>query len=431
MIKRYTRPAMGGIWEDRNRFAIWLEIEVLACEAQAELGAIPREAAAAIRERAKFDVARIDEIEQEVKHDVIAFLTNVGEHVGPESRFIHLGMTSSDVLDTALAVQMKQSGELLMDGLRRLGEVLGRRAREFKTTLMIGRTHGVHAEPTTFGLKLALWYDENRRNIERLRGAIGRISVGQVSGAVGTFEHLSPRVEEYVCAKLGLSPAPVSTQILQRDRHAEFMTTLAVIGSSLEKFATEIRHLQKTEVLEAEEYFSKGQKGSSAMPHKRNPITCERIAGLSRVLRGNAVAALENVALWHERDITHSSVERVIIPDSCILLDYMLALMTDVIDRLLVYPEAMLENIRRTHGLTFSQSILLALTTAGMRREDAYRIVQAAAMQAWETQQNLLDLLKASPEVTAVLPAAELEKHFDLTKSLRHVDHIFRRAGLA
>ncbi|MBP1654653.1 MAG: purB, partial [Bacteroidetes bacterium] len=325
MIKRYTRPAMGGIWDDRNRFAVWLEIEILACEAQAELGVIPRDAVARIRERAKFDVARIDEIEREVKHDVIAFLTNVGEYVGPESRFIHLGMTSSDILDTSLAVQMKQSGELLMDGLRRLGDVLGRRAREFKTTLMIGRTHGVHAEPTTFGLKLALWYDENRRNIERLRGAIGRIAVGQISGAVGTFEHLDPRVEEYVCGKLGLEPAPVSTQILQRDRHAEFMATLAVIGSSLEKFATEIRHLQKTEVLEAEEYFSKGQKGSSAMPHKRNPITCERIAGLSRVLRGNALAAMENVALWHERDITHSSVERVIIPDSCILLDYMLA----------------------------------------------------------------------------------------------------------
>jgi adenylosuccinate lyase len=296
---------------------------------------------------------------------------------------------------------------------------------------MIGRTHGVHAEPTTFGLKLALWYDENRRNIERLRGAIGRIAVGQISGAVGTFEHLDPRVEEYVCAKLGLEPAPVSTQILQRDRHAEFMATLAVIGSSLEKFATEIRHLQKTEVLEAEEYFSKGQKGSSAMPHKRNPITCERIAGLSRVLRGNALAAMENVALWHERDITHSSVERVIIPDSCILLDYMLALMTDVLDRLLVYPDNMLANIRRTHGLTFSQSILLALTTAGMRREDAYRIVQSAAMQAWETHRDLLEILKATPEVTGVLPPEELEKHFDLKKSLRHVDHIFQRVGLA
>ncbi|MEK9136372.1 MAG: adenylosuccinate lyase, partial [Bacteroidota bacterium] len=298
MISRYTRPEMGKIWEDQNKFAIWLEIEILACEAQAELGVIPKEAVKVIREKASFNVAKIDEIEREVKHDVIAFLTNVGEYVGTESRFIHLGMTSSDVLDTCLAVQMKQSGELLLADLQKLAEVLARRAKEFKKTIMVGRTHGIHAEPTTFGLKLALWYDETRRNIDRLKAAITRIAVGQISGAVGTYEHLSPKVEEYVCSKLGLQPAPVSTQILQRDRHAEFMSVLAVIGSSLEKFATEVRHLQKTEVLEAEEYFSKGQKGSSAMPHKRNPIACERIAGLSRVLRGNAMAAMENVALW-------------------------------------------------------------------------------------------------------------------------------------
>lgn len=431
MIARYTRPDMGRIWAEENKFRIWLEIEILACEAQASLGVIPAEAAAVIRSKAAFDVARIEAIEQEVKHDVIAFLTNVGEYVGPESRFIHLGMTSSDVLDTALAVQMKQSGELLMKGLTRLAEVLARRAGEFKTTIMVGRTHGIHAEPTTFGLKLALWYAETQRNIARLRAAIERIAVGQVSGAVGTFEHLSPAVEEYVCARLGLSPAPVSTQVLQRDRHAEFMNTLALIGSSLEKFATEIRHLQKTEVLEAEEYFSKGQKGSSAMPHKRNPITCERIAGLSRVLRGNAVAALENVALWHERDITHSSVERIIIPDSCILLDYTLALTIDVLDRLLVYPENMRANLDRTRGLVFSQSVLLALTTQGMKREDAYRIVQAAAMDVWKSGKEFKAVLAGDAEIGRFLTPARLDELFDPARSLRNVDLIFSRVGLA
>lgn len=430
MIPRYTRPAMGKIWEDENKYRIWLEIEILACEAQAEQGGIPREVVAAIRRKAAFEVARIDEIEREVKHDVIAFLTNIGEHVGPESRFIHLGMTSSDVLDTCLAVQLKQSGDLLLSGLRSLSEVLARRAREFKTTVMVGRTHGIHAEPTTFGLKLALWYDEIRRNMRRLEAAIDRISVGQISGAVGTYEHLSPKVEEYVCAKLGIKPAPVSTQILQRDRHAEFMNTLALIGCSLEKFATEIRHLQRTEVLEAEEFFSKGQKGSSAMPHKRNPITCERIAGLSRVLRGNALAAMENVALWHERDITHSSVERVVVPDSCILLDYMLGLLTEVLDKLLVYPETMLKNLQRTHGLIFSQSVLLAMTKKGMKREDAYRVVQAAAMEVWQNGREFRDLLAESDEVREHLNAAELNELFDLGKSIKNVDYIFQRVGL-
>ena len=430
MIARYTRPAMGAIWEDRNRYAIWLQIELLACEAQAEEGVIPAEALQEIQEKAGFDPLRIEEIEADVKHDVIAFLTSVAEHVGPAARFVHLGMTSSDVLDTCLAVQMKRSGELLLDDLFSLKEVLGRRAREFRHTLMVGRTHGVHAEPITFGLKLALWYDEAGRNIDRLRGAIERISVGQISGAVGTYEHLSPRVEEYVCARLGLKPAPVSTQILQRDRHAEFMTVLAVIGGSLEKIATEIRHLQKTEVLEAEEYFSEGQKGSSAMPHKRNPITCERIAGLARVLRGNAAAALENVALWHERDITHSSVERVIVPDSCILLDYMLTQTTDVINRLLVYPAAMQRNLERTRGLIFSQSVLLALTRKGMNRENAYGIVQAAAMQVWQSDRDFRSLLKENKDVTALLTPGELDQVFDLQKSIRHVDEIFRRVGL-
>ena len=430
MIARYTRPEMGRIWEDQNKFSVWLEIEILACEAQAQLGVIPVDAVRLIRERAAFDVARIDQIEAEVKHDVIAFLTNVGEHVGAESRFIHLGMTSSDVLDTCLAVQMKQSGEILLGGLAKLRDVLGRRAKEFKTTIMVGRTHGIHAEPTTFGLKLALWFDETRRNIDRLKAAVERISVGQISGAVGTYEHLSPKVEEYVCAKLGLAPAPVSTQILQRDRHAEFMSVLAVIGSSLEKMATEIRHLQRTEVLEAEEYFSRGQKGSSAMPHKRNPITCERIAGLSRVLRGNALASMENVALWHERDITHSSVERVVVPDSCILLDYMLALLTDVIDRLIVYPDNMVANLNRTHGLIFSQSVLLALTKHGMKREDAYKAVQTTAMEVWRSGREFKQLLRELPEIKAALNDRELDELFDLQKSIRNVDYIFQRVGL-
>lgn len=421
---------MGKIWEDRNKFSIWLEIELLACEAQAELGIVPKAAVKELREKASFDVRRIEEIEREVKHDVIAFLTNVGEHVGQAARYIHVGMTSSDVLDTCLAVQMKQAGELVLDDLRRLADVLARRAREFKKTIMVGRTHGVHAEPTTFGLKLALWYDETRRHIARLETAIERIAVGKISGAVGTYEHLSPHVEEYVCRKLGLKPAPVSTQILQRDRHAEFLTTLAVIGSSLEKFATEIRHLQKTEVLEAEEFFSEGQKGSSAMPHKRNPITCERIAGLARVLRGNAVAAMENVALWHERDITHSSVERIIIPDSCIVIDYMLSHMTDVIDRLLVYPHNMIKNLDCTHGLIFSQSVLLALTKKAMRREDAYRIVQATAMETWQTGKDFKELLLHNDEVRSVLSSEEIEGLFDVQHAIRNVDYIFDRVGL-
>lgn len=430
MIARYTRPEMGKIWEDQNRYQVWLQIEILACEAQAELGVIPQQALKVIREKAAFDVARIEEIEREVKHDVIAFLTNVGEHIGPESRFVHLGMTSSDVLDTCLAYQMVQAGKLLLVDLTVLLDVLARRAKEHKMTVMIGRTHGVHAEPTTFGLKLALWYDETRRNIDRLRAAIERISVGQISGAVGTYQHLSPKVEEYVCAKLGLKAAPVSTQILQRDRHAEFLSTIALIGCSLEKFATEIRHLQKTEVLEAEEYFSRGQKGSSSMPHKRNPITCERIAGLSRVLRGNALAAMEDVALWHERDITHSSVERIIVPDSCTLLDYMLFLFTDVIDRLIVYPENMAKNIDRTHGLVFSESVLLTLVNKGMKREDAYVIVQGAAMEVWRSGRDFKEVLLSNTEVTRRISAEKLSEVFNAKASIQHVDYIFQRVGL-
>jgi adenylosuccinate lyase len=421
---------MGKIWEDENRFRIWLEIEILACEAQAELGLIPKEAVRSIKEKAKFDVRRVLEIEQEVQHDVVAFLTNVGEYVGPESRFIHLGMTSSDVLDTALAVQMKQSAELLLAGLEKLKEVLARRAKEFKYTLMVGRTHGIHAEPVTFGLKLALWYAETLRNIERLKSAKETISVGQISGAVGTYAHLDPSVERYVCENLGLKPAPISTQVLQRDRHAEFMNTIAVCGSSLEKFATEIRHLQKTEVLEAEEFFSKGQKGSSAMPHKRNPITCERIAGLSRVLRGNALAAMENIALWHERDITHSSVERIVVPDSCILLDYMLAEFTKIVENLVVYPEQMKRNLGLTNGLIFSQAVLLALAKKGMRREDAYRTVQAEAMKVWETKKNFQELLAENGDVKKYLSETELNELFDLQKSVKNVEYIFKQVGI-
>jgi adenylosuccinate lyase len=340
-------------------------------------------------------------------------------------------MTSSDVLDTGLAVQMKQSAGLLLEDMRKLEEVLGRRAREFKYTATIGRTHGIHAEPTTFGLKLALWYDETRRNRVRLEHAAADAAIGQISGAVGTYEHLDPFVERYVCEKLGLKPAPVSTQILQRDIHAAFLTTLALIGSSLEKFATEIRHLQKTEVLEVEEYFSKGQKGSSAMPHKRNPITCERIAGLSRVLRGNALAAMENVSLWHERDITHSSVERIIIPDSCVLLDYMLSLMTDVVDRLIVYSENMMRNLNLTGGLIFSQEVLLALTRKGMKREDAYAAVQRHAMETWQTKKNFKDLLTGDPAIMKHLSRKELDELFDIQRSLRHVDYIFGCVGLS
>jgi len=430
LISRYTRPEMGGIWEDENKFRIWLEIEILACEAQAQLGVIPKEAVDVIRAKAKFDAARILQIENEVKHDVIAFLTNVGEYVGPESRFIHLGMTSSDILDTALAVQMKQSAELLARDLEALKAVLAKRAKEFKYTPMIGRTHGIHAEPTTLGLKFALWYAETVRNIERVQYTLRTISVGQISGAVGTYAHLDPFVERYVCEKLGLQPASISTQVLQRDRHAEFMNALAVCGCSLEKFATEIRHLQKTEVLEVEEYFSKGQKGSSAMPHKRNPITCERIAGLSRVLRGNALAAMENVALWHERDITHSSVERVIIPDSCILLDYMLAQFTKIVEELLVYPENMRANIDRTHGLIFSQDVLLALTQKGLKREEAYRLVQDEAMKVWKSGQSFRDLLEERQEVTRHLSKVELDELFDPKRSLMHVDYIFGQVGI-
>ncbi len=430
MITRYTRPEMGRIWTDENKFRIFLDIEILACEANAELGIIPKGAIKVIREKAKFDVQRISEIEQTVKHDVIAFLTNVGEYVGDEARFIHVGMTSSDVLDTGLAIQMKQSGELLLNDLELLAKILAKRANEFKYTIMVGRTHGVHAEPTTFGLKLALWFDEMQRNIRRLKQAIETISYGQISGAVGTYEHLDPFVEKYVCEKLGLKPAPISNQILQRDLHAEYLTTLAIVGSSLEKFATEIRHLQRTEVIEVEEYFSTGQKGSSAMPHKRNPVNCERVAGLARVLRGNAQAAMENISLWHERDISHSSVERIIIPDSCILLDYMIVTFSDILDKLIVYPENMKKNLELTGGLIFSQSVLLALTNKGMKREDAYAAVQKYAMEIWQNKKSFKEVLKSDSNILEYLNSSELDELFDLKKSIRNIGYIFDRVGI-
>lgn len=429
MIERYTLPEMGKVWKDEFKFDTWLKIEILACEARAKLGEIPEKDVEVIKSKANYDVKRVLEIEETTKHDVIAFLTNVAEYVGPESRHIHYGMTSSDVLDTALSCQLKASGELLLKRLYDLKDALKKRAAEHKYTLCIGRSHGVHAEPTTMGLKFALWYEETKRNIERLNGALERISVGQISGAVGTFDHLSPKVEEYVCEKLGLTPAPVSTQVIQRDRHAEFFSVLAIIGATLEKIAVEIRHLQRTEVLEAEEYFSKGQKGSSSMPHKRNPITCERIAGLARILRSNAIAALEDVALWHERDISHSSVERVIGPDSCIALDYMLDLSVKLIKNLIVYPENMLANLNLTRGLTFSQAMMLKLVSKGASREEAYKITQTSAMTVWnDKSKNFKDELLNSEETKKYLSHKEIEEVFDSGKMLKNVDYIFARS---
>jgi len=428
MIDRYTLPEMGKIWEDKFKFNTWLQIEILACEARAAMGEIPVNDVDIIKQKANFDVKRILEIEETTKHDVIAFLTNVAEYVGPESRHIHYGMTSSDILDTTLSYQMKSAGELLLKRLFDLKKVLKNRAIENKDTICVGRSHGIHAEPTSMGLKFALWFEETKRNITRLISAIDVISVGQISGAVGTFEHLSPKVEEYVCNKMGLKPAPVSTQVIQRDRHAEFLTTLAIIGATLEKIAIEIRHLQRTEVLEAEEYFSKGQKGSSAMPHKRNPIISERITGLARLLRSNSIAALENVALWHERDISHSSVERVIVPDSTIALDYMLDLMTKLIDKLIIYPENMIKNLNITRGLVFSQTVLLKLVSKGISREEAYRIVQESAMKVWaDSNLNLKDELSKSNEVSKYLKSKDLEDIFKGKNTLKNVDFIFNR----
>jgi adenylosuccinate lyase len=429
MIKRYTLPEMGKIWEDEFRFSTWLKIEVLACEARVKLGEIPKKDVDVIKAKADFNVERILAIEEETKHDVIAFLTNVAEYVGPESRHIHYGMTSSDILDTTLSYQMKAAGEILLSNLKKLKDALKNRALEHKNTVCVGRSHGIHAEPTTYGLKFALWYEEAKRNVTRLQAAVETISVGQISGAVGTFDHLSPKVEEFVCEKMGLKPASVSTQVIQRDRHAEFLSTLAIIGASLEKIAVEIRHLQRTEVLEAEEFFSKGQKGSSAMPHKRNPIVSERVTGLARLLRSNAMAALENVALWHERDISHSSVERVIVPDSCITLNYMFSLMTKLIENLLIYPENAIENLNITRGLVFSQKILLKLVEKGATREDSYKMVQTPAMKVWGNKTtNMETELLASEEVMQYLSEEEIKETFNTKEMVKNVDYIFNRS---
>jgi adenylosuccinate lyase len=427
LIARYTRPEIGRIWSDQNRFQTWLDVEIAATETLAEAGIVPQEAAKAIREKGGFEVERINQIEAEVKHDVIAFTTAVAEKVGPESRWLHYGLTSNDVVDTAQALLVKQASAIIRDDLHKLRDVLKRRAWEFKDTPQIGRTHGIHAEPITFGLKLANWYSEVERDIERFEMAAEQMRVGKLSGAVGNAAHLEPEYEEAICKRLGLKVAAVSSQVIQRDRHAFYVATLAVIASTLDKIATEIRHLQRTEVREAEEYFSEKQKGSSAMPHKRNPVTCEQISGLARVVRANAQAALENVALWHERDISHSSVERVILPDSTILADYLLSKTTNLIDTLLVYPRRMMKNLESTGGLVFSGQLLLDLVEAGMLREDAYRVVQANAMRAWKEDLNFRELIMSDPEITAKVKRGTLEHAFDLQRPLRNVDKIFRR----
>jgi adenylosuccinate lyase len=427
LIPRYTRPEMGRIWSDDNRFRTWLTVEVAATETLAEAGLVPKQAAKAIRERAGFKLERIQEIEAEVRHDVIAFTTAVAEIVGPDARWFHYGLTSNDVVDTAQALLIGQASGIIAEDLERLADVLKRRAWEFKDTPQIGRTHGIHAEPITFGFKLANWYSETQRNIERFHQAAEGLRVGKFSGAVGTFAHLSPELEEKICARLGLKAADISSQVIQRDRHAYYLATLAVIASTLDKIATEIRHLQRTEVREAEEFFSEKQKGSSAMPHKRNPVTSEQISGLARVVRSNAQAAFENVALWHERDISHSSVERIIIPDSTTLVDYLLQKTTNLVDTMFVYPERMKANLESTLGLVFSGQLLLDLVEHGVSREDAYRMVQAHAMRAWKEGADFRRLVLNDKEITVRVPAKQLEHAFDLKRQLRNIDKIFAR----
>jgi len=430
VINRYSRQEMRQIWSEERKFQIWLEIEILACEAMAELGQIPRKDATEIRKRARFSIPEIAEIEKRTNHDVIAFLENVAESVGPAARWIHQGLTSSDILDTALAVQLTESARILSEDVKKLRMTVADRARRFKMTPMIGRSHGIHAEPITFGLKLALMFDEFGRAEERLGQTLERIRIGKLSGAVGTHAHVDPAIERAVCEKLGLKPATISTQIVQRDRHAEFVAILAVIASSVDRWATEFRHLQRTEVLEVEELFSEGQKGSSAMPHKRNPITSERLSGLARVMRGNAVVALENVALWHERDISHSSAERIILPDSCTLLDYMLVKLREIVEGLQVYPERMETNLAMTKGLYFSQSILLALTHAGAERKSAYEAVQRAAKKTWKGDGTFAENAKKEPEIAARLSAAEIDRLCSLDVHFQHVDATFKALGL-
>ena len=430
MIERYTNPEMGHLWSIENEWQTILNVEMAACDAMAELGEIPVEAAKNIRAKAKFEISRIAEIEAVTNHDIIAFLTNVAEHVGDDSKYVHKGLTSSDVKDTAYCIMMRDSADIILDDLRKFRDVLRRRAKEFKHTPCIGRTHGIHAEPMTFGLKLALWSAEVERDIERIEHAKKVVSVGKLSGAVGTYSNIDPRIEEMVCEKLGITPVRLATQVIQRDRHAEYMTALAIVASSFEKFATEIRNLQRTDIREAEEYFSPGQKGSTAMPHKRNPITCERVSGMARLVRGNAVAALENIALWHERDISHSSVERVILPDSTINVDYCIKKFTNIIDKLLVYPEAMLHNMNRTGGLIYSQRIMLAVVSKGVLREDAYKWVQRNAMKRWMEGQDFKTNVEQDPDITKYLTKEEIDNCFDYKYFLRHVDMIMERFGL-
>ena len=427
MIKRYSREAMGRIWTEENKFQTWLLVEVLVCEALAKIGQIPKKAAENIRKNARFSVERINTIEAETKHDVIAFLTNVEETVGPNARYIHLGLTSSDILDTAMAVRLREAARLILKESDRLLRALKSKAMVHKHTVMVGRSHGIHAEPITFGPKLALWYEEMRRNRKRTEQAMETIGVGKISGAVGTYANISPEVEAYVCRKLRLQPAAISNQIIQRDRYAEYFTTLAIIASTIEKMAIEIRHLQRTEVLEAEEYFSKGQKGSSAMPHKRNPIGCENLSGLARLVRSNAAAAMNNISLWHERDISHSSVERVIAPDSTILIDYMLSRMTGIIRNLVVYPKRMQQNLELTRGLIFSQQMLLALAKRGVSRQAAYNMVQKQAMRAWKKKKNFKELVLNDSDIRNYLKPDEIETLFDANAQLRHVNTIFAR----
>ena len=429
MIERYSRPRMKRVWSDENKFNKWLEVEIAACDAWAELGVIPREAMLKIK-LARCNIKRMEELLGETHHDMTAFLSSVAESLGEESRFIHLGLTSSDIMDTALGLQLVESADILVQDIKELIAVLAQQAIEHKYTPMIGRTHGVHAEPITFGLKLAVWVEEMRRNLQRLTEARRAIMVGKISGAVGTYATVPPEVEQKACRKLGLAPAPVSNQVLQRDRHAQFTTTLAIIASSLEKFATEVRGLQRTEVGEVGEPFGAGQTGSSAMPHKRNPELCERICGLARLVRGHALTSMENIALWHERDISHSSTERVTLPDSCLVLDYCLSVFTSVIKGLEIYRPRMKKNMELTKGLVFSQRVMLALIDKGLKRQKAYELVQRNAMKAWKGNKGFLNLLKADNEVTAVLPQAELEPLFDYQYYLRHVDEIFERLGL-
>ena len=430
MIERYTNPEMGRIWTLQHEFEVMLEVEITACEAMAELGQIPVEAAKNIREKAQFNLERVKEIEKVTNHDIIAFLTNVAEYVGEDSKYIHKGLTSSDVKDTALGIMMKKSAELILEDLKNLRDVLKRQAKKYKHTVCIGRTHGIHAEPMTLGLKFALWYDEVCRDIERVEHAKKIVAVGKLSGAVGTYSNIDPRIEEITCKKLGIEPVKLATQVIQRDRHAEYMTTLAIVASTFEKIATELRNLQRTDIREVEEYFQPGQKGSSAMPHKRNPITGERISGMARLVRGNAIAAMEDITLWHERDISHSSVERVILPDSTINVDYCCRKLTNLLDKLLVYPEAMMENLNKTGGLIFSQRIMLAVVSKGVLREDAYKWVQRNAMARWLKGEDFRTNVEKDPDITKYLTKEEIDNCFDYQCFLRNVDMIMARFGI-